>query len=309
MKNKALLYLRAKKDPSALLVEVLTEIEKLANIKLDKQAEESKEAITKLFKEEWGKLSTKATESIPEITEDAVEKGVEKALKNKGFLKRAVEGVASDIAQDVKLAVGSKVNDLIPSIVNRVDKRVEEELTNNHEKFKGERGESGIDGVGKDGDVPIAGIDYPTKEQFKDLIISLLPKKLDINEAIDEMDIARLARAFEALPEKEKLDYWKGLKNQPDNQPTQSKIVRSGGGGSTVQSYDLSSLLDGVTKTFTIPRNHRVLAVLASSSPYGSFRPTTDYTNTTTTITFTSEIDAPTVLASGQSVIILYVEG
>ena len=67
MKNKALLYLRAKKDPSALLVEVLTEIEKLANIKLDKQAEESKEAITKLFKEEWGKLSTKATESIPVV--------------------------------------------------------------------------------------------------------------------------------------------------------------------------------------------------------------------------------------------------
>lgn len=75
--------------------------------------------------------------------------------------------------------------------------------------------------------------------------------------------------------------------------------------GSYVYSYDLSASLDGVTKTFTLPANARVIMVFASSTP-GVFRPTTDYTTTASTITFTSEISAASTLATGQTVIILY---
>lgn len=75
--------------------------------------------------------------------------------------------------------------------------------------------------------------------------------------------------------------------------------------GSYVYDYDLSGLLDGLTKTFTLPANARVIAVFSSSFPT-IFRRTTDYTTTASTITFTSQIDAPTTLAAGQSVVLLY---
>ena len=78
-----------------------------------------------------------------------------------------------------------------------------------------------------------------------------------------------------------------------------------GGSGSFVYAHDLSASLDGVTKTFTLPANARVILAFASSTP-GVFRPTIDYTTTASTITFTSEISAASTLAAGQTVIILY---
>lgn len=75
--------------------------------------------------------------------------------------------------------------------------------------------------------------------------------------------------------------------------------------GSYVYAYDLSASLDGVTKTFALPANARVILAFGSSAP-GVFRPTVDYTTTASTITFTSEIAASSTLATGQTVIILY---
>jgi hypothetical protein len=79
------------------------------------------------------------------------------------------------------------------------------------------------------------------------------------------------------------------------------------GTGSPVQVHDLSSSLNGVTKTFTIPLNCRVLLVVNSSTPF-VFRPTVDFTTTSTTITFSTEVDASNMLAAGQSLLVLYVE-
>lgn len=69
---------------------------------------------------------------------------------------------------------------------------------------------------------------------------------------------------------------------------------------------DLSSQLDGSTKTFTIPPNRMILDVKCSSFPH-VFRETTDYVVSgisRETFTFTSEISATTTLASGQTLII-----
>lgn len=77
--------------------------------------------------------------------------------------------------------------------------------------------------------------------------------------------------------------------------------------GDTVRLYDLSGDLDSITKTFTIPTNSSVIMVTGSSSPW-FFRPTVDYTRTSNSITFTSEIDAATTLASGQSIGIIYIQ-
>lgn len=80
-----------------------------------------------------------------------------------------------------------------------------------------------------------------------------------------------------------------------------------GGWGRLVKSYDLSNVLNGVTKTFTLPALWRVISVHSSSFP-GAFRETTDYIFTSSSITFTSEITAATTLASGQTIIVIYCE-
>lgn len=90
------------------------------------------------------------------------------------------------------------------------------------------------------------------------------------------------------------------------------KTVVSGGGGivgrDIVKNYDLSPYLDGSTKTFNIPAVWSIVSVACSSFP-NILRPTIDYTYTPQTITFTSEIDASTTLAEGQTVIITLVSG
>lgn len=83
----------------------------------------------------------------------------------------------------------------------------------------------------------------------------------------------------------------------------------SSGGGRMVKAYDLTSSLNGVLKTFTLPAFWKVISVHSSSFPY-VFRPTTDYTTDASamSITFTSEILADTTLATGQTLLIIYAE-
>lgn len=81
----------------------------------------------------------------------------------------------------------------------------------------------------------------------------------------------------------------------------------SGNGGRVVMAYDLSPLLNGSTKTFTLPAFWRIISVETSSSPY-TLRKTIDYTTSGSTITFTSAIDETTTLATGQTVTIIYSE-
>ena len=81
------------------------------------------------------------------------------------------------------------------------------------------------------------------------------------------------------------------------------------GGGKIVKVYDLSASLDGVTKTFALPAFWRVISIQSTSFPF-AFRPTTDYTTDASamTITFTSEVEASSTLASGQTLLVIYSE-
>lgn len=83
----------------------------------------------------------------------------------------------------------------------------------------------------------------------------------------------------------------------------------SGSGGRICKSYDLSPYLDGVTKVFSLPAMWRINSVDGSSFP-NAFRRTTDWVHdpSASTITFTSEINEATTLATGQTVIINYAE-
>lgn len=92
-----------------------------------------------------------------------------------------------------------------------------------------------------------------------------------------------------------------------------SKVIYTGGsgagGGGHVKLTDISSSLNGVTKTFSLPAFWRIISVQSSSFP-NAFRPTTDYTTDADLmqITFTSEINAATTLATGQTITIIYAE-
>ncbi len=90
--------------------------------------------------------------------------------------------------------------------------------------------------------------------------------------------------------------------------------LESGGGifatnRGRVVLYDLSAQLNGVLKTFALPTFWKVISVQASSFPH-AFRPDVDYTTdgTLMTITFTSEIDVATALATGQTLTVTYAE-
>lgn len=155
-------------------------------------------------------------------------------------------------------------------------------------------------------------------ETVRSEVLPLIPTIDQIGEKLPELG-RPIRDGLELLPIGEKLKI-EAIEKLRDELDELAKKIRSisfsggtvggvNGGGHIVKVYDLSSSLDGLTKTFTIPAAWRILMVTTSSFP-NTLRPTTDFTHDTnaSTITFTSEIDATTTLAVGQTVIILYSE-
>lgn len=77
-----------------------------------------------------------------------------------------------------------------------------------------------------------------------------------------------------------------------------------GPGKTRIILIDLSSQLDGVTKTFALGTHFGIISVNGSSAPFGAFRPTVDYNESGRNIVFTSNVDASISLAQGQSLIV-----
>lgn len=120
---------------------------------------------------------------------------------------------------------------------------------------------------------------------------------------------------LETLPKGEKLEInaIENLREELDKLEKKSNTVfvggGSSGGGRIVKSWDISASLNGVLKTFALPAYWRVISVHLSSIP-NILRENTDYTtnNAASTITFTSQIDAASSLATGQTCVIIYSE-
>lgn len=97
--------------------------------------------------------------------------------------------------------------------------------------------------------------------------------------------------------------------NDIDTKVRQFKGVTVFGPGKTkVIILDLSSQLDGTTKRFRIGTNFGIVGVSSSSSPFGAFRPILDYSGIGADILFADAVDAPSMLAAGQSLIITYLK-
>ena len=140
-----------------------------------------------------------------------------------------------------------------------------------------------------------------------------------VTQEIKEVAIAERAEAIrdklESLKDDERLDKSaiKGL----DEILNEFRGLISGlnknktfGGGivgrDLIKDIDISSQLDGVTKTFNIPAVWNIVSVDLSSFPH-ALRKNVDFTYTTTSITFTNEINAGSSLAQGQTCILTVV--
>ena len=146
-------------------------------------------------------------------------------------------------------------------------------------------------------------------ETYFAMMIGELGKKLS---AIKQLNAEEIRNSLETLKGDGRLDKSaiKGLEDI-ENNIVKLKGMKVGGGGGgksrdTVRYYD-GFALDGSTKVFTIPAVWKVLAIFSSSFPF-IFKATTDYTWTTSTLTFTSAVDEATTLASGQTLVMLYAE-
>lgn len=105
------------------------------------------------------------------------------------------------------------------------------------------------------------------------------------------------------------IEHIKGLRKEIDAIKSRSQIVGGGIVGRDVfKDIDISSQLNGVTKTFNIQAVWNILTVDLSSFPH-ALRKGVDFTWTPTSITFTSEIEASTSLATGQTCILTVVTG
>ena len=123
----------------------------------------------------------------------------------------------------------------------------------------------------------------------------VIKEKLESLEDEDKLKISAIKNL------EEELDKLKKQKQQP------IYVGGSSGGGRIVKAIDISSSLNGSTKTFNIQAVWRIVSVHLSSFP-NILRETTDFTWTPTSITFTSEIDAPSSLATGQTCILIIAE-
>lgn len=226
-----------------------------------------------------------------------LEKEINKEL---GRFFKIIADSKDKIQKDIEKAVRSEeIQTIIQKSVNSLIGR-------------GLRGEQGMRGLtGPQGESIIGpkgekGDDYIlTKRDMKE-IAELVPSGKDGKDGSSDTP-DQIATKINTLEEKIEQKTIKGLikfLNNIQNSIREARIRPQGGGGNVVEYYDLSSQLNGVLKTFTIPTNRRVLSIHASSFPFSAFRPTIDYSSTRTTITFTSEINAATTLATNQSLIL-----
>ena len=173
---------------------------------------------------------------------------------------------------------------------------------------KGDRGEKGKSVTGKTGGVGATGKtgddgkDADTTQIIKTVIEKVqLPDLLTPDETIDTIN--------EPTDKLIKLERIEGLEEalRKKGQGVQAGGVISG--RELFKDIDISSQLDGSTKTFDIAVVWNIISVDLSSYPYGSLRKGTDYSFTPTSITFLDPIKANRQLKAGQRCILTVVTG
>lgn len=162
---------------------------------------------------------------------------------------------------------------------------------------------------------------FPEKFNPSEILRELERMEKKINDLPQTLDGEEIKNKLTSLPEGSKLGI-SAIENLREELDELRRLIKSMGtgrggvmgggsssGGNVVRYYDLSASLDGVTTTFALPAFNRIISITLSSVPT-ILRPTVDYTvdASAMTVTFTSQIDVSTSLASGQTCIIIYAE-
>src|SRR3990167_543737 len=233
-------------------------------------------------------------------------------------LTQKLEGVKElekkfeDTVKEIKASVPN-LDTMFRSVKGNMGEQGEKgEKGDEGDSIKGERGLSGKDGEdgkdGKDGQNGRDGIDGRDGATG--------PSGLNGSDGSPDTGEIIVSK-LESLEEENKLKI-EAVKNLRDELDKLEKKIKlggrviysgNGGGGKIVKAEDISSQLNGVLKTFSLPAFFRVISIHSSSFP-NAFRLTTDYTvdGSAFTVSFSSEIDASTVLSAGQTVIVLFSE-
>jgi hypothetical protein len=231
-------------------------------------------------------------------------------------LARFLEG--QRVSQTVKGEKGDKgdspikgIDYFTPSEIQEIITHVIKEATPIKGKHyfdgaKGEKGEPGVSNIpgakGEKGEKGKDGRNITPKEAR--MILEDLLKEVDLEQFATHKSVKDQFKEYG-------LSTSKSLEKRLN--ALQDAVMRNygGHGGKSVASapkiYDLSSQLNGVLKSFTIPANLVITGVYGSSAPF-TFAPITDYTGSgTTTLTFTASVDAPSALVNGQTLLVQYV--
>lgn len=225
-----------------------------------------------------------------------------------------------DRMEEISKTFDEKVKTALDDTVKEAKSTIEEEIKN-VEVIPGKDGESIIGPPGPQGKSIIgprgpAGPQGPVGESIPG------PAGKDADEgtiiAKIENDLPMLGTSvrdgLELLEGDERLDPkciqgWEVIQKDIQNLKERPIATPPGGimGRDLFQDIDISTQLNGVTKTFNIQAVWRIISVDLSSYPYGSCRKNIDYTWTSTQIQFTANIDATTQLAQGQTCILTVV--
>lgn len=236
----------------------------------------------------------------------------------RGYVTYLTDLLVSQKFAEVEKPLTQEVRDKIELAIEQLVRMVQNHLATVKKGDKGDAGKDGLDGIdgrngrdGRDGKNGRDGLDgkdgvTPNLEDMVPFVLAKLPK-------VDDMTADKIARSLETLKGNDRLDK-SAIKGLDELVANLTRMINEktrpdrggGGGGDSVQYVDLSAQLNGVLKTFTIPAHRKIVSISADSAPFNAFRPTTDFTHTRTSITFTSQIDETVTLATGHSLIITY---
>ena len=206
---------------------------------------------------------------------------------------------------DLEAKLFKKVNEAIGELQEKESKRgeaqkeisVKLEDKINRKLTQIRDGKDGIDGNDADEEKIVKNILSKIPEPAKETA-EVIREKLESLKGEDRLDKEAIRGLEEEL-------------NALKEELVKEKRFVGGGGGSVnarglIKALDISSSLDGITATFNIQAVWKVIDIKLSSKPV--LRETIDWTWTPTSVTFTSEINASTDLAAGQSCILIIAE-
>lgn len=236
----------------------------------DRKLSEHKEVLTEQMKSVTAKMAEKEAE-MRERMDDAFNE-----------MRKEFSTIAASITEAMKSDHGD-MRTKMEEIINASFKNVETKLAS----MCGPEGKPGKDGKGADGahgrdGKPGAPGKDGSPDTGEQVVVKVNALPLVPDMQIDASHIKNLDRYIK-----------KDKKGQ---------VVHRG--GTSVLYYDLSSLCDGVTKSFTIPTNSGVVWVGGTDAPAGQYRKTTDFSVSGNTLTLDAAMLAP---STGATLHLLYI--